>query len=189
MRRLFLFLLVVFAGSSLAYAQGPSGEFRLYYQTIRDFNYRTGLPDFEFQGDSFHGGGFGFVYDLNPRLGIYSDTAFLRGPEAGGIKLNLINQVQGIKLTARELGPLNVYAKGGIGFARYIFSASGSDLGVYWQSNFDLAGGVDFEINDGFYFYIEAKRMVMSLPRLTNVEDRDKWNGSLGLATGIAFRF
>jgi hypothetical protein len=31
--------------------------------------------------------------------------------------------------------------------------------------------------------------MVMSLPRLTNLEDRDKWNGSLGLATGIAFRF
>jgi hypothetical protein len=188
-KHLSLFVLAVLASSSMLFAQGPSGEFRLYYQTIRDFNYNSGAPGLTFQNDSFNGGGFGFVYDLNPRFGIYSDTTFLRGPEEGGIKLNLINQVQGAKVTAREIGPLNVYAKGGIGFARFIFSAAGSDLGVFWQTNFDLAGGVDFELRDGFFFYIEAKRMVMSLPRLTNAPDRDKWNGSLGLASGIAFRF
>lgn len=190
MRRLIGLLVLGFSLTPLWGQDEPSGEFRAFYSTIQSFDFDSGAGVFRVSDDAFHGGGFGFVFNLTPWFGLYSDTVFYGGVEDSNsnIGLKLINQTQGAKLTARELGDFNLYGKAGMGFTRFVFDVAQGEA-VYYQTSFQLAGGVDIPIREGTYFYVEAGRSILSLPNLTNLPGRDKWSGSLGLTAGIAFAF
>lgn len=188
MRRLIGILVLSLCCTPLFAQDEPTGEFRLFYSTLQGFDFDSGSPTFQIADDSFHGGGFGFVFNLNPWFGIYSDSQFYAGVKAAGLDLKLINQMQGVKLTARQLGGLNLYGKAGMGFARFVFSFPQGES-VSYQTSFNLAGGLDIKLSDGFYVYGEVGRTALSLPNLTGLSNRDKWDGNLALTTGIAFMF
>ncbi len=190
MRRLIGIAVLGFGLTSLWAQDEPSGEFRAFYSTIPSFDFDSGAGLFRVSGDGFHGGGFGFAFNLTPWFGLFSDTEFFGGVKDSNsnIGLKLINQTQGAKFTARELGNVNLYGKAGMGFARFVFDVAQQEA-VYYQTSFLLAGGVDVPISESMYLYVEAGRRILSLPNLTNLPERDKWSGSLGLTTGIAFAF
>jgi hypothetical protein len=152
MKRLILSFALIggMAGSTLA--QPPQGELRAYYQRLGSFEFRSGSPQFDIMDKSFNGGGFGFVMNLKDWLGFFTETNFLGGVEQGTIRLSLINQIQGVKLTAREIRSPNLYAKGGIGFTRFVFAIGGQDT-VRYQTSFIAGGGVDFMFNEGMAIF------------------------------------
>lgn len=188
MRKLILLIMVVLVVGVSLHGQTPQGEFRGYFQNVSNFDFQSGSPSFDISGEGFNGGGFGFVFNLNDWLGFFTETNFLTGVEQGSLSLKLINQSQGIKVTARELGPVNVYAKGGIGFSRFLFD-TGSGETIRYQTGFSTGGGVDFRISDPMAFFVEGNLLTFSLPNITNVSDRDKWDSSLGTSVGVAFFF
>jgi hypothetical protein len=173
---------------SAAAAQASQGEFRGYYQHIANFDFQSGSPDFDITGDSFNGGGFGFVFNLNEWFGLYSESTFLTGVEQQGLDLKLFNQIQGAKLTAREVGPFNLYAKGGIGFTRFVFDSQGSEF-VQYQTSFAGGGGVDILFSENFAIFVEGNLLSFSLPNLTGVENRDKWDSAFGTTVGVVLSF
>lgn len=172
-----------------AYGQfDGGGEFRIFYQTIQGFDYDAGGGFVVAEGGSFHGGGFGFVFDLNDWFGIYSDTSFLGGLDSDFVGIKLITQNQGAKLTARDIAGANLYGKAGIGIQRFVIELSGTE-GVSYQTGFDLGGGVDVPLSEGLYWFGELKMSLLSLPDLTGAPGRDKWSKSPTFSTGILFRF
>jgi hypothetical protein len=189
MRRFAVATALLLVSSTLALAQEFSeGELHVFYQRVQNFDFNSGDPSFSFSGKGFNGGGFGFVYNLNAWAGIFTQMSFLGGVEQGGLKMRMINEAQGLKLTKREVGPLNLYAKGGIGFVRHVFSVQGSETADYGTS-FVFGGGTEVKIKEGMALVLDVSNCAISLPQLTYYSDRDKWDSSLMFTTGIAFQF
>lgn len=171
-----------------AHAQAPQGQLELFYQRIQGFDFNSGSPAFDIRDESFNGGGFGFVYHLTPWLGLWTHTSFYGGVRQNEITLKLINQVQGLRVSAPGAGPVTLYGKGGLGFARYVFTVPGAE-GVRVGTTFNFGGGAEFELRPGMFFQLEASRMTLSLPNLTNLPDRDRWDGVALITAGIGFQF
>jgi len=185
--RLLITVVVLSLAFSLCLAQEYSEvEFQGYYQRVQGFDFR-GVAGFEFEGEGFNGGGFGFVYNLNPYFGIFSQTSFLAGVEQSGLKLRFINQAQGVKLTKRS-DAINVFAKGGVGFVRHVLDFQGQE-GVDYGTSFVFGGGTEIKIQEGMFLMLDFSRYITGLPRLTSAENRDGWDSSWLITTGISFQF
>jgi len=161
-------------------------EFQGFYQRVQGFDFE-GVQGFEFQDKGFNGGGFGFVYNLKPFFGIFSQTSFLAGVEQSGVKLRFINQAQGVKLTKRS-DKINVFGKGGVGFVRHVLDFGGQE-GVDYGTSFVFGGGTEIKLQEGMWLMLDFSRYITGLPRLTNFEDRDSWDSSWLITTGISFQF
>lgn len=186
--RLFMTLVVVSLAGSLCLAQDEFSavEFQGYYQRVQGFDFQ-GVPGFEFEGVGFNGGGFGFVYNLNPYFGIFSQTSFLAGVEQSNVKLRIINQAQGVKLTKRGES-INVFGKGGVGFVRNVLSFGGQE-GVDYGTSFVFGGGTEIKLQEGMWLMLDLSRNIQGLPQLTFLEDRDSWDSNWMITTGISFQF
>lgn len=185
----FLRIVVVWSFCSLILAQdAPSGQLEVFYQRVQGFDFFSGDPGFDIQDQNFNGGGFGFVFSLNDWLGFFSETGLYGGVEQGSLKMKLINQAQGVRVTAREVGPVNFYARGGIGFARYVFETPAFETVRYGMSLI-YGGGVEIPLMEGLLLKLDGSRVTQSLPQITSVPDRDKWDSNFILTTGIAFQF
>ncbi len=161
---------------------------RGYYQTVRSFDFAPGGNQGAVSGAAFHGGGFGFVIDLSDVLGLYTDSTFLTGVDSNYLQLKLFNQVQGFRATARDVGPVNVYAKAGMGFARWeVNGAYGS--GIAYKMSFEYGGGIDAPLSDNLFLFGEFKGSTFALPQLTAFSNRQKWQTSPVVMTGIGIRF
>lgn len=171
------------------YGQTPQGEMEVYYQSIRSFDFDSGSPQFLIDDETFHGGGFGFVFYLNDWFGIFSNTSLFGGIEQNAIDLSLINQVQGAKLIARDLGIFNVYTKGGIGFVRFVFDLQNLGETVRYGTSFLAAAGLEVRMSDNIYLLLEGNQTTLSLPDISGSPDRDKWDSTVGFLTGIALQF
>ncbi|RPJ59939.1 MAG: hypothetical protein EHM23_12210 [Acidobacteria bacterium] len=186
--RLFITVVVLSLAGSLCLAQDEFSEveFSGFYQRVQGFDFQ-GVQGFEFESEAFNGGGFGFVYNLNPFFGIFSQTSFLGGVEQSNVKLRFINQAQGVKLTKRS-DKINVFGKGGIGFVRHVFDFSGQES-VDYGTSFLLGGGTEIKIQEGMWLMLDLSRNVMGLPQLTINPDRDKWDSNWIITTGVSFQF
>jgi len=189
MKRLFfgpLFFLL-FSKAGLAQYEGQSG-IQLFYQRDQGFDFRSGSAAFDVQSVHLNGGGFGFDYGITDWFALWSQVAFYSGVRQGGISMNLINEIQGMKLTSPGKGPFRVYAKGGVGFTRYIFEFPGFRAVDYGQA-FNYGGGLQIKVSGGMSLILEATQLAVSLPNLTGAPGRDKWDASTLFTTGIAFHF
>lgn len=181
------FCWLAFSGLSLAQSS-PQGEIQLYYQSVQGFDFDSGTPLFSISDEDFQGGGFGFVYNLNSWFGLWSQSTFFGGVEQNEISLKLINQMQGVKLTARDLGPINLFGKGGMGFTRFVFETPTFET-VRFGTSFNFGGGIEYVLKEGLLLIVEGTQMSMSLPDISGLPDRDKWDSNLLVTVGIAFQF
>ena len=106
-----LLFFVLLSKVGLAQYEGQSG-IQLFYQRDRGFDFRSGSAEFDVQSAHLNGGGFGFDYGITDWFALWSQVAFYSGVRQGGISMNLINEIQGMKLTSPGKGPFRVYAKG-----------------------------------------------------------------------------
>ncbi len=187
MKRLVLLTAMLTLGSPSLFAQMDHGEMRGYFQTVRSFDYRPGVSQLDISGDSFNGGGFGFVVDLGPVLSLYTNSSFLSGVDNNYLQLKLFNQVQGFKATARDVGPVDFYAKAGIGFARW--DLRGFVNGIAYKMSLEYGGGIDVPVSENVFLFGEFMESTLSLPQLTQSPDRQKWQTSPTIGTGIGIRF
>lgn len=186
MKNLLVSLIVSLTAVGLCSAQPdfPQGQFVGFYQRLQGFDFR----DLGVQDANFNGGGLGFTFNLNHWFGVWSQTGFFTGTEVDGIQMRLINELQGVQLTKREVGPLNVYAKGGVGFARYVFELPGFEV-VRFGFSASYGGGLEIRVSDAMGIILEAQRLSMSLPDVTGFQDRDGWDSNTVITTGVAFNF
>ncbi|MGH9338292.1 MAG: outer membrane beta-barrel protein [Acidobacteriota bacterium] len=190
MKRLLIMAPVLLAVCTVGFAQ-PQGEFQFFYQRIQGFDYNAGSGLLIDDGN-FNGGGFGFVFNLNDWFGVYSQSSFFAGAEFAdaGVGVKLINQIQGAKVTARELGPLNVFAKGGVGFIRFVFDLEQfNQEQVRFATGFNYGGGIEFPIGESLFINLELGQLIMSLPQITNDPNRDRWDNTVVISTGASFHF
>lgn len=189
MKKFILIVALFFAFSAVSLAQQPTGQLKVFYETIQGFDFRSGTPAFDIQDESFHGGGFGFNYTLNRWFDLWTQTTFFSGVRQGSIDLKLINQMQGLRAVARSRGPINVYGKGGMGFTRHVFNVANFGEQVRFGTTFVVGGGVELKWTDATLIFIEVNQNAMSLPDITGLDARDKWDSNTGIALGLAFQF
>ncbi|MFB3905310.1 MAG: hypothetical protein ACE15E_17815 [Acidobacteriota bacterium] len=185
--RLFITVVVLSLAGGLCLGQDEFSEleFQGFYQRVQGFDFR-GVEGFEFEGEGFNGGGFGFVYNLNPFFGIFSQTSFLAGVEQSNIKLRFINSAQGVKVTKRGEN-IHVFGKGGVGFVRHVFEFGGQEF-VDYGTSFVLGGGTEIKFQEGMWLMLDLSRNFMGLPNF-NVPNRDKWDSNWLITTGVSFQF
>ncbi|MBZ5496533.1 MAG: hypothetical protein LAP85_09020 [Acidobacteriia bacterium] len=184
----FVILAVWLCSSGICLAQDYTGELQLTYQRVQSFTFNSGSSFFNVDGAALNGGGFGFVYNITNKFGLFQQMGFFGGVEQNGLKIRMITELQGVRLTAHK-GPFDFYAKGGLGFTRYVFEVSGGTAGVDSHLALVYGGGTEFRIPGGLFMIIDASRLTMGLPNLTNLPGRSKWSNSFLLSTGVAFRF
>lgn len=194
MKPLLVVAFILLSGSILlAQPEFSEVEFQGYYQRVQGFSFSpTFVEGFDFpDSEGFNGGGFGLTYNLNHWFGIFSNTSFLGGVEQNNLQMKIINQVQGAKITKRGLGPANFYAKGGVGFIRYVFSSGGEDLAIDYSTSFVYGGGAEIKFKEGMWLVLDLSRLSLGLPNLTgfDVPGRDKWDSSYLITTGVMFAF
>jgi hypothetical protein len=188
MKRLIVVAILIW-GSGSCLAQDIKQEIQGVYFRIQGFNYNSGGGDYAvFNVDSaaINGGGYAFVYHITDKFGLFQQMGFFGGPTSNGYKLKLITEFQGMEIT-KKYDRFDLYAKGGIGFTRYIFT------GNYVFSNLALlyTGGIKIPVKEGLALVFEGGRITQGLPRLDYYEydDRTKWDHSWHLSTGIAIQF
>ena len=160
-------------------------EFQGFYHRVQGFDIED-APGFSFEGEGFNGGGFGFVYNVNPYFGIFSQTSFLGGVEQSGLSLKFINQAQGVKLTKRS-DAINVFGKGGVGFVRHVFEIGGQEF-VDYGTSFVLGGGTEIKLQEGMFLLLDFSRYITGLPRVSLAQE-DGWDSTWMITTGISFQF
>lgn len=185
MKRLMIAVFLLW-GSGSCLAQDTRGEIQGLYFRIQGFNFNSGSPIFNVDSVAINGGGYGVVYHITDKFGLFQQMGFFGGPEQNGLKIKLITEFQGMMVT-KKAGNFDFYAKGGLGFTRYVFSGalSGADGALALL----YGGGVKVPVKEGLKLVFEADRITQGLPNLTDLPGRSKWDHSWHLATGIAFQF
>jgi hypothetical protein len=172
------------AGVCLA-QQGPGGELQGYYQRIQTFKMRSGGDVFSNVDNATNGGGFGFLYNVTDRFGIYQQMGFFGGAkdELSGITMRMITEFQGVQLTKRT-NAVDFYVKGGLGFTRYTIQEGGDS-----KMAFQYGGGAEIKIDNSMYIILDITRVSMGVPQFYYTDDRSKWCNTFQFGTGIAIRF
>jgi hypothetical protein len=185
MKRLTMVAILLW-GSGICLAQDSKQEIQGVYLRIQGFTFNSGSTDFNIQNASINGGGYAFVYHITEKFGLFQQMGFFGGAEQNGLKVKLITEFQGMQVN-KKTGPLLLYAKGGLGFTRYVFSGAFSGVDSHFALNY--GGGTEIKIKEGLNLILEATRLTMGLPNLTNAPGRSGWDNSWQLATGIAIHF
>ena len=188
MRRYGIVLAMWLCGTGVCLAQqGPQGELQGFYQRIQTFKMRSGGDVFADYNKATNGAGFGFVYNITDRFGMFQQTGFLGGAkdELSGLPpMRMITEFQGVQVTKR-FHAIDLYAKGGVGFVRYVME----NQGVWYNVAFQYGGGAEISIGRGMYLVLEATRLSMGVPELYYTDDRSKWCNTFLISPGIAIRF
>ena len=171
-------------------AQETSTEIQGFYQTYKNFSFKTGISDLDIPETRISGGGFTLAYNLAPWFAFWSQTTFYGSAEQTYIKARVINNLEGIRYQSRLYGPLQFYAKAGLGFSHFGLSyVSGGDIGGEYKFSASYGGGMQIWMNDNFGIILDASHLMMGMPNLTGMSNRDKWDSGLAITTGFALRF
>jgi hypothetical protein len=184
----FVILAVLLFSAGLCQAQDATGEFQGFYQRMQSFDFNSGSTSFDIRGAKLNGGGFGFLFNITDTFGFWQQTSFYRGVKQSGLALRPIIETQGVQLS-KEKGALSVYIRGGLGGVRHVLEMSGGTVGVDWGLALIYGGGTKIKVSEGLFWIIDASRITMGLPNLTNLQGRSKWDSGLLFTTGIAIRF
>ena len=167
-------------------SRGPKASCRGFTSAYRLSRCDPGGPVFADYDKATNGGGFGFVYNITDKFGIFQQTGFLGGAkdELSGLTMRMITEFQGMQVTKRAKA-IDFYAKGGVGFSRYVIENSG----VWYSLAFQYGGGAEINIGRGLYLVLEATGLSMGVPELYYTDDRSRWCNTLMITPGIAIRF
>lgn len=185
MRRLTI-AAILFWGSGICLAQSTR-EIQGVYMRIQGFTFNSGSPSFDIENASTNGGGYVFIQNITEKFGFFQQTGFFGGAEQNGTKVRLLTEFQGFRVN-KKAGPLNLYAKGGLGFTRYTFS--GGLSGGSYKFALNYGGGIEIKMKESLGLILEATRLTMGLPQIVpDPSNRSKWDNSWQLATGFAIHF
>lgn len=179
---------IVLFGSISAQAQEQSTEIQGFYQTYRNFSFKTGVDELDIPETNLNGGGFAIAQNLAPWFALWTQLTFYGSAEQTYNKVRIINNLQGLRWHTKLYGPLQLYVKGGLGFTHYSMDVAGSSFGEY---KFSLAygGGAFIWATDHFGIVLDATHTSSGIPNLTDISGRDTWDSGLTLASGLAVRF
>jgi hypothetical protein len=189
MRRILIVGIIWLFSAAVGWAQQQSGELQGFYQRINSFDmkYGGGPTPYDIKGQAFNGLGYGFVFNISDKFGLYQQMGFFfSGVGQGGIDIKLITEFQGMQLTKTK-GRVDLFARGGVGFSRYVFNRNS----VFYSMAFQYGGGIEIQLKQGIFMLIEVTGISMGVPDVTGYDfpDRTKWNTSLVIGPGIAIHF
>lgn len=175
--------------SAGALAQGnPQYEVRGFFQQDRSFSLWSGSPEFDIRGARAKGGGLGFALTPAEWFALWSEVSFFSSVRQGSYTLSFMVESQGLRYSTAWRGPLRLYGRGGVGFARFAFEGPGF-AAAYYKMSLVYGGGAEVRLGDPVSFFVDAAALTMGLPELTAVPGRDKWDTSILLGFGIAVKF
>jgi hypothetical protein len=196
MKRILMIAVVWLGSAGFCLAQDSSGELYGFYQRFMNFKVDTNIPGAPKIDQALNGGGFGYLQSLSNKVGIYFQLGFFGGAKLSEINIKPITEFQGLQFTKRT-GRADFYGKAGVGFARYVIQAGGSDLDVAYKMAFQYGVGTELKLGNGLYLLLEGTGVSMGVPADVAsyylyggvAEGRTGWNTGLMLTTGIAIRF
>ena len=171
-----------------ASAQDYKTEIQGFYQTYRDFSFRTGVDALDIPAVRLNGGGFIFAQNLAPWFAFWTQFTFYGSADQPNISARMINNLYGIRYQTQQHGPFQFYAKGGLGYTHFGLDIVGTSYG---ESKFSFAYGAGAQIwmSDNFGAVLDASHVITGLPNLTDLPSREKWDSGLALTAGLAVRF
>ncbi len=167
-----------------------STEIHGFYQGYRDFSYKTGVEQLDVKDAKLNGGGFGFAYNLAPWFAMWTQFSFFGTVDqpTSAMTVRVINNLQGVRYQTPQFGPLRLYGKAGLGFSNYSLNLLGSGYGDT-KFSFGYGAGAQLWLSRSFGVVLDASHVIMGLPNLTDLPEREKWDSGLALAAGLALRF
>jgi hypothetical protein len=181
-------LLMVLCTALYVPAQENDTEVQGFYQTYRNFSFRTGSEFFDITDSKLNGGGFSLSQNLAPWFAMWTQLSFYGSVEQPYIRIRAINNLQGIRFQTLQHGPFRLYAKGGLGFSHHSIDVIGSSYGEY-KFSFAYGGGAQIWMSDHFGVVLDLSHVMMGLPTLFDLPGREKWDSGLTYTTGISVRF
>jgi hypothetical protein len=183
-----LLIAMFLCGTISAQAQGQSTEIQGYYQTYRNFSFKTGVSELDIPETRLNGGGFTIAQNLAPWFAMWTQLTFYGSAEQPNNKVRIINNLQGLRWQTKLYGPFQFYAKGGMGFTHYSMDIMGSGFGEY-KFSVSYGGGAFVWATEHFGIVLDATNTTSGMPNLTDLSNRDKWDSGLTLSSGLAIRF
>jgi hypothetical protein len=183
-----------FTGGCFAWDDEVAGttDITVYYQQYRDFSFKIGAGDdwrmYDFNPAKMSGGGFSVAHNLAEWFAVWTQLSFFGTVDSSQVPDNtvrIINNLQGIRYQTRKYGPLNLYGKAGAGITWYGFNAFGS--GTTFSAGY--GGGANVWLNNNIGITLDASHIMMMLPNLTDMDNREKVDSGMAYTTGITFRF
>jgi hypothetical protein len=183
-----LLVSMVFFSALYASAQDYNTEIQGYYQSYRDFSFKTGYAPWDIPNVRLNGGGFTIAQNLAPWFAFWTQFTFYGSAEQPNLSVRMINNLYGIRYQTQQHGPFQFYAKGGLGYSHFSMDIMGTSYG---DSKFSFAYGAGAQIwmSDNFGVVLDASHAITGLPNLTDLPEREKWDSGLALTAGLAVRF
>jgi hypothetical protein len=156
-----------------------------FYQQYRNFSFNTGDSAYDFPATVMKGGGFNIARNLAPWFSMWTQFSFFGTvQQPGGLTVQVIHNLEGVRWQTKEHGPFRFYAKGGMGFANYRF-----DFGSDTKLSLAYGGGVNIWAAKWIGFTMDVSHVVMGLPNITGLDSREKWDSGLVFTPGLTIRF
>jgi hypothetical protein len=180
-----LFSMVLCAAAFCAAQDEGKTEITGFYQQYRDFSFKTGFSAYDFPATQLTGGGFNVAQNLAPWFSMWTQFSFFGSvTQPAGLNVRIIHNLQGVRWQTKQHGPFRVYVKGGMGFANYRF-----DTGSETKLSLAYGGGVQMWAAKWMGLTLDLSHVVMGLPNLTNLDNREKWDSGLTFTPGLTIRF
>ena len=191
-----LLLAAMFGGMTVcAPAQDEtSTEISGFYQGYRKFNFNTGISTADIRETIMRGGGFEIARNYTSWFALWTQFTFYGSVENPDIyepyrlKIRIINNLQGLRYQTRQYGPVRFYGRGGVGFSYFSADYSTGTSGIA-KISFGYGGGAQIWATDYLGFKVDASHIIMGMPDLSGMQERDRWDSGLAFTTGLIFRF
>jgi hypothetical protein len=184
-----LLLSMILCATVYAAAQDNNTEVQGFYQTYRNFDFKTGVPNYEISAAPLNGGGFVIAQNIAPWFAMWTQFSFYGKAEQQNIGVRIINNLEGVRYQTKQHGPLRLFVKGGIGFSRVSVDVLGSSFG---ETKFSAAygGGAQLWFSEHFGVVLDVSHMTMGLPDISPYKTgQEKWDSGLTYTTALAVRF
>jgi len=185
-----LLIAAILLGTICASAQDTSTEIQGFYQKYNSFSFKIGDPAYDISKAGLSGGGFTFAQNLASWFAFWSQTTFYGSAGQAYLRARVINNLEGLRYQTKLYGPFQFYGKAGVGFSHIsLKTSSGGDIGGEYKLSAAYGGGTQIWMNKNIGIVLDASHVVMGLPNLTGLSDRDRWDSGVTLTAGFAFRF
>jgi hypothetical protein len=180
-----LFSMILCASAFCVAQDEGKTEVTGYFQQYRDFSFNTGYSPYDFPATRLNGGGFNVARNLAPWFSMWTQLSFFGTvQQSSGLSVQIIHNLEGMRWQTKQHGPFRAYVKGGVGFANYRF-----DFGSETKLSLAYGGGVQIWAAKWMGITLDLSHVVMGLPNLTDLDNREKWDSGLVFTPGFTIRF